>query len=150
MLPHKHVAISTVVGAAGWWVTGDWRSGLAALGTGVLPDLDHGVDYLYYYWRRQHRLFLPLHGYEYALLGAVVAWRNSSAVWWVAVLSYLIHLCADQLENRTHLLGYSLLFRAWHRFRLEGISTMPEAAARGRMDDLHMLHRLLVRLKKAW
>lgn len=146
MLPHKHVAISTAVGAVGWWATGAWQSGVAALVTGVLPDLDHGVDYLYYYLRRQHKLFLPLHGYEYALVGAGVATAYGSALLWIAVISYFIHLLADQLENRTHWLGYSLLFRAWHGFRLDQISTMPEAAARGRMDDLQMLHRLWVRL----
>lgn len=142
MLPHKHLAISTAIGAAGWWSTGLWQSGAAALAAGVLPDLDHAVDYIYYYFWREHRLFLPLHGYEYGVIGALLALRYQSPVLWVAVFSYFVHLLADQQENRTRIGGYSLLYRAWHRFRLDRISTMPEAAARGRMDDLQMLNQL--------
>lgn len=145
MLPHKHIAISALIGAAGWWGTGNPVAGAAALAGGVLPDVDHIVDYAYYYWRREHRLILPLHGYEFAILGAGIAQLAGSAVLGIAVLSYFIHLLADQAENRTQPLGYSLLFRAWHRFRVEKVSTMPEAAVRGRLDDIDSLKKLLSR-----
>jgi hypothetical protein len=146
MLPHKHVAISTLVGAVAWWQLGTPAALGAALATGVLPDLDHAVDYAVYHWRREHRLILPLHGYEYALVGATLALVWQAPLIGVATLSYLIHLLADQAENRTKGLGYSLLFRVWHRFRLDRISTVPEAAARGREDDLRMLRRLPQRI----
>lgn len=145
MLPHKHAIISAVVGAIGWWTTGEPAAWVAALSAGVLPDIDHMIDYSYYRWRGEHRLILPLHGYEYALLGGVVALRTEDKVLGIAVLAYLIHLLADQAENRTHPLGYALLFRAWHRFRVEEISTVPEAAIRGRMADIDLLKRLLRR-----
>lgn len=145
MLPHKHAIISTAVGAVGWWTTGEPAAGAAALVTGVLPDIDHIIDYSYYRWQGVHRLILPLHGYEFALLGTGVALLAGDKILGIAVLSYFIHLLADQSENRTHKLGYSLLFRAWYRFRVEDISTVPEAAIRGRMEDIDLLKSLLRR-----
>jgi hypothetical protein len=145
MLPHKHALISAAVGAIGWWATGKPAAGAAALTAGVLPDIDHIVDYSYYRWQGEHRLILPLHAYELALLGTAIALLKSNKILGIAVLSYFIHLLADQAENRTHQLGYALLFRAWHRFRIEEISTVPEAAMRGRMEDMDLLKRLLRR-----
>ncbi len=145
MLPHKHALISATVGAVGWWGTGKPAACAAALIAGVLPDIDHLVDYSYYRWRSEHRLILPWHGYEFALFGTIVALLAGDKILGIAVLSYFIHLLADQAENRTHLLGYSLLFRAWYRFRIEDISTIPEAALRGRMEDLELLKSLLRR-----
>jgi hypothetical protein len=145
MLPHKHVIVSVVVGAIGWWVTGEPAAAPAALISGVLPDVDHVIDYAYYYRRGEHRLILLLHGYEYGLLGFGLAVLTGNKILGIAVLSYLVHLLADQLENRTHKLGYAFLFRAWHRFRIEAISTIPEDATRGRMADINLLKRLLHR-----
>lgn len=145
MLPHKHLAISAVIGAVGWWQTGSPIALGAGLAAGVLPDLDHAVDYAYYYWRREHYLIMPLHGYEYAIAAAAIAFARHDLIIGVAAISYFLHLLADQTENRTKWLGYSLLFRAFHRFRLHQISTMPEAAARGREDDLQMLTKLAKR-----
>ena len=145
MLPHKHAIMSTMVGAVGWWTTREPAACAAALTTGVLPDIDHIVDYSYYRWRGVHRLILPLHGYEFALLGTIIALLTGNKILGIAVLSYFIHLLADQSENRTHKLGYSLLFRARYRFRVEDISTVPEAAIRGRMEDIDLLKSLLRR-----
>jgi hypothetical protein len=145
MLPHKHAIISATVGMIGWWATRNPAAGVAALATGVLPDIDHFIDYSYYRWRKEHRLILPLHGYEFAFFGTVMALVRGNKVLAIATLSYLIHLLADQAENRTRVLGYSLLFRAWHRFRIEDISTVPVDAIRGRMDDIKMLRQLLAK-----
>jgi len=147
MLPHKHAIIATAVGVVGWWRTGEPATCVAALATGVLPDMDHIIDYTYYHWRGDHRLILPLHGYEFGFFGAATALLAGSGILMVAALSYLVHLLADQLENRTHMLGYSLLFRAWHRFRIEDISTMPQAAAKGRMEDMRLLGNVFRRRK---
>ena len=147
MLPHKHALISTAVGAAGWWTTGKPAACVAALASGVLPDIDHVIDYSYYRWRGEHRLILPLHGYEFALLGTVIALLARNKVLGIAALSYFIHLLVDQSENRTHTWGYSLLFRARYGFRVENISTVPEAAVRGRMEDMDLLKSLLHRWK---
>ena len=145
MLPHKHVIISAAVGAIGWWTTREPAAWLAALAAGVLPDVDHAVDYSYYHWRGEHRLILPLHGYEFAVLGAAIALQKGDKILGIAALSYFIHLLADQSENRTRRPGYSLLFRTWKRFRIDYISTAPEAAIRGRMADIDLLKRLLRR-----
>jgi hypothetical protein len=148
VLPHKHLIISTMIGAVGWWGTGEPAAGAVALIAGVLPDVDHIVDYAYYQWWREHRLIVPLHGYEYAALGSGIALLTGDTLLGIAVLSYLIHLLADQTENRTHILGYSLLFRVWNRFRMEKLSTVPEAAMRGRMDDMNSIKKLLRRWQK--
>ncbi len=92
---------------------------------------------------------MPLHGYEYAAGAALAALATRNRLLGVAALSYLVHLLADQQENHTHWLGYSLLFRIWHGFRLEAISTVPDAAARGRENDLRLLKSLALRLR-AW
>lgn len=142
MLPHKHALISATIGAAGWRATSKPAAFGAALVTGVMPDIDHLIDYWYYRRRGEHRIILPLHGYEFALLGTVFALREGNKIPGIAVLSYLIHLLVDQFENRTHRMGYSLLFRAWYRFRVERISTVPDAAMRGRMEDMNLLKNL--------
>ena len=145
MLPREHAIISASVGALGWWLTGNPAAGAAALAAGVLPDLDHVADYAYYHQRGTHRLILPFHGYEYAALGAGAALLTGNAVLGIAALSYFIHLLADQRVNRTHKLGYSLLFRAWHRFRIEAISTVPEEAKQGRLEDMQQIKKLFLR-----
>lgn len=145
MLPHKHIVISAALGALALMRTGDPASCVVALAAGTLPDVDHVVDYVYFRRNRVHRLILPLHGYEFAILTGGIALLSGNQIVTVAALSYLIHLLADQVENRTRLWGYLLLFRAWHRFRLEAISTVPEAAIRGRDEDMRRLHRLLLR-----
>jgi hypothetical protein len=147
MLPHKHAIISAAIGAIGWWRTKDIKAGVAAVAAGVLPDLDHIADYAYYRSRGTHRLILPLHGYEYAVFGAIAALRAGSRILGIAALSYLVHLLADQMENRTHLLGYFVLFRVWRRFRIEDISSVPEYAALGREEDMRLLTSLFHRLR---
>jgi len=145
MQPHKHAMIAAAVGGIGWWQTKAPSALVAALAAGLLPDIDHIVDYAVLHQRGEHRLILPLHGYEFALIGAVIAWRKADQILGVAALSYLLHLLADQTENRTQWWGYSLFFRAWHRFQIEKISTMPEAAIRGRIADVNSLKSLLQR-----
>jgi len=140
--------IAATIAAVGWWRTGRPTVAAAALAAGVLPDVDHLVDYAYYYLRRRHRLILPLHGYEYAAAAAGAALMRGSAPWGVAALSYLVHLLADQAENRTRPWGYSLICRAAHGFCIERISTMPADAKRGRMNDMAALKRLLRRPRK--
>lgn len=145
MLPHKHAIVSATIGSAAWVMSGDPTFLGAAVIAGVLPDVDHLADYAYLRRYGGHRLILPLHGYEYALLGVVFALLSGNTLVSVATVSYLVHLLADQLENATRRPGYSLLFRAWYRFRIEAISTAPEAAKRGREDDVRRLQQLWLR-----
>lgn len=148
MLTHKHAMISAAIGALAWWRTGDPATCAAALAAGILPDADHIADYACYRWDGEHRLILPLHGYEHAIVGGGFALIRGGRLRRTAVLSYLIHLLADQMENRTHKLGYSLLFRAWHRFQIEEISSIPEDAIRGREADMRLLRKIFRRWLK--
>ncbi len=133
--------LSATIGAAAWTVSGDPTTCAVAVVAGVLPDVDHLADYMYFRFRRGHRLILPLHGYEYAVLGIVSSLSSDDPIVLVATLSYLVHLFADQLENRTRPPAYWLLFRLWHRFRVESISAAPEAAMRGRVDDMRRIQK---------
>lgn len=142
MLTHKHAIVSAALGGLAWWRTGDPATCVAALIGGIFPDADHIADYAYYHWSGEHKLILPLHGYEHALLAGAIALSRGSRLMRVAVLSYFIHLLADQLENRTRGPGYSFLFRAWHRFQIEKVSSIPEAAVRGREADIRQLRNL--------
>lgn len=151
MLPHKHAVISAAIGTVGWRATDDPAAFVAAMLAGVLPDVDHIVDYEYFRLRKSHRLILPLHGYEYTFLGGVLARRSRNKnILWLATLSYLVHLLADQIENKTRPLAYSLLFRAWHQFRIEEISTVAEDAVQGRMEDMRLLRNLFARPILKW
>jgi hypothetical protein len=144
MLPDRHFLLSTAVGVAGWALTRDSRAVWLALAGGTLPDIDHAVDYGWYALTGQHRLILPLHGYEWAVPLAI--WSNE--IWGVQlaavlVVSYLLHLVFDQLENRTKLFGYSLAYRVYNGFALKRISVAPEAAIQGRLEDINKFKSFL-------
>lgn len=143
MLPHRHLFISSIVGIGGWALTQDPVALPAAVASGTLPDIDHAADYLWYGLFKEHRLLLPLHGYEYSL--PLVLFSNQ---WWgmgmaaVLTASYLIHLLADQVENQTKPFGYFFLYRLSKRFRLEEISASPVDGANGRLEDFEKLKGL--------
>lgn len=131
------------MGFGGWFITGDARSLPLALASGTLPDVDHGADYLWYALCKEHRLLLPLHGYEWTLI--LFIWTFRRWGWGLATVitsSYLLHLLADQFENQTRPLGYFILFRLRKRFRLADISRDPVAGANGRMHDIEKLKHI--------
>lgn len=143
MLPHRHLYISSIVGIGGWALTRDPVAIPAALISGTLPDLDHAADYLWYGLFREHRLLLPLHGYEWSL---PLFWLSSQS-WGIGIASvltasYLIHLLADQVENQTKPLGYFFFYRLSNRFLLQEISRSPVDGANGRLEDFEKLKRL--------
>ena len=82
MGPVGHIAISTVIGASVWGATGSLAAGGAAVGVGVLVDVDHAIDY-YQEWvkRRPYLVLKLLHGWEYSIIGLLV-----SPTTWVALL----------------------------------------------------------------
>jgi len=73
MGPVGHTAISTVLGASVWGVTGSPLAGGVAAGVGVLVDVDHLVN-LYQSWikRKTHLVIVPFHGWEYSIAGLLV------------------------------------------------------------------------------
>ena len=70
MGPIGHSAISAGIGAGVWGVTDSPVAGGAALGVGVLTDVDHLFDvYQWYMRRKQGKLFLLFHAWEYGIAG---------------------------------------------------------------------------------
>ena len=90
-----------------------------AIGTGVLNDSDHLIDYYLWFKRRDvRRLYLVLHTWELSAVGAIVAlafWSHPLLL--AAILGHLAHLVADYVANRPKsILTYSLVYRAAVRF----------------------------------
>lgn len=144
MMPKQHAALSLGVGLLGWWWSDKPAALPACLAVGVLIDLDHAADYAWYAATGEHRLLLPLHGYE---LGLPLAWisarRLGPKAAGAVVASYLLHLVIDEQSNQTRPGTYSLLWRARHCFRLENLSRNPAAGIQGRNDDLAALRRVV-------
>jgi len=147
MMPGRHAVMSLGVGLLGWWWSRSPAALPASLAVGTLVDLDHIADYAWYVLRNEHRLILPLHGYELAF-----------PLWWAAnrflgrraaiaiVTSYALHLLSDELENCTKPGACSLTWRMVKGFRLEALSRDPLAGIQGRQEDLDGLKRLVSRL----
>ena len=115
--PLEHTAISVAVGAGTWAVTGSPMALGVAIGTGVLVDADHSLDYFNWYARKDIRfLFLPFHAWELslALVALFVVWYHPLLL--AAALGHVAHLVADQLANRLHPMAYLMTYRAIHRF----------------------------------
>lgn len=147
MLPHRHLILSSFVGLSGWITTRDRRALPLAIGSGTLPDLDHGADYLWFALRKEHRLILPLHGYEWLIplwLWSRRRWGTRLAA--VVTISYLVHLLADQYENQTRAPGYFFCFRFLHSFHLASISRNPIAGINGRVEDLEKIAKWIRKL----
>ncbi|MEM7125152.1 MAG: hypothetical protein AAF702_02420 [Chloroflexota bacterium] len=151
MLPQRHLLLASVVGLGGWLATRDYRALPLSIAAGTLPDLDHGADYAWYAFFQEHRLLLPLHGYEWA----IPLWFFGRRRWgWrlatVITVSYLIHLLADQYENQTRPPGYFFFYRMSKRFLLSEISLNPVDGANGRLEDMEKLKSLVRRLGLNW
>ena len=124
MKPGGHIFLSAAVGAGVAVATGSpWAFG-AAMGTGVLIDSDHTLDY--YRWfirRRTERVFYLFHGWEHlAILVLVTALLGWHPIMIGATLGYLSHLIADQVVNHAYPFTYSIVYRALHGFRMGRVS----------------------------
>ena len=119
MGPIGHVVVSAGVGVGVWAATGSPLAIPVALAAGVLPDLDHLIDFFDSEDHgRQRHMLRPFHAWELALMLLFVAVAfYSGDLFLAAVLGYLGHLAIDQLANRVHPLGYFITFRAMKGFR---------------------------------
>ena len=100
-----HVAVSAAAGAVLWAATGDVKTLPVAIGAGVLPDVDHLLDYYNWYVRRSYsRLILLLHGWEYLAAAGLIYFFVLREDWMLAVvigyatvqrcpLAHLLALC---------------------------------------------------------
>lgn len=118
MGPVGHSAISAGIGAVVWGATGSPSAGGAAFGVGVLTDVDHLFDfYLWYVRRKQTKIYLFLHAWEYPIIGLLVLGLiYYHPVILAAVLAHLGHVAADHLHNNLAPWGYSITYRTLVRF----------------------------------
>ena len=135
MGPIVHATVSIGIGATAWAGGGSPLAVPVALAAGVLPDLDHLLDYFDSRdaGRRRH-MFRPFHAWEYCLLASIVALAfYSNQLFLVAIFGYLSHIAIDQVSNRVHPLAYTLTYRVLKGFRRRELT--PHLFAPGyRMD----------------
>lgn len=117
--PREHAILSLALAAAFTAATGSRKAGLATLAVGTLIDADHLVDLgAIRVTGERDWLIMPLHGWEYIGIGALIAARRPGWALFAAVVSYAVHVSTDHWTNR---LGsakiYSVLYRAAHGFK---------------------------------
>ena len=139
MTPSGHLLLGGAIGAAVYGTTGSWPGALAALAAGVLPDLDHTLDY--YNWlvrHRPHRIFYLFHSWEYLgiLVLALVLLAGNPVVLGIT-LGYASHVASDYLVSRRHVLWYSLIFRAKRGFRRGDLQRKRRGFLPGPSDQPH-------------
>ena len=123
MRPTNHLAVSTLIGGSIWVATKEPASILLTITTGTLVDVDHLLDMIWHniLHRRPTGSFF-LHGWEW-LISMVVLGTYIGFPWWLVAISlgYASHMISDQIFNRTKLFSYSVIYRSFHRFRLEKV-----------------------------
>ena len=130
MGPVGHTAISAVVGASVWGLTGSPSAGAVAVGVGVVVDVDHLVDLYQSCIRLKSNLVVvPLHGWEYSIAGLLVlCFLFYHPVLLAAVMGHLSHVATDHCHNRLTPLGYFALYRVWVRFDARKIAPKRHSA----------------------
>lgn len=125
MGPVGHSAISTVIGASVWGVTGSPLAGGVTVAAGVAVDIDHLLDY-YQLWvkRRNNKVYVLFHAWEYSFLGfLVLGFWYYHPILLAGVLAHLGHVATDHFHNRLTPLGYFILYRVWVRFESKKIAS---------------------------
>ena len=118
--PSRHLALSTVVGGAVWAATGQPLALPITIGAGVLVDVDHGPDLWWHFaLGREPTATFVLHSWE-LLTGLAVFGLWAGFPWWLmaVLLGYGLHISTDHVFNPGRLLSYSLVYRAYHRFKV--------------------------------
>ena len=118
-----HIIVSGIAGGVLSGATGEPVLAAVTVGAGVLPDLDHLLDYYNWYVRRSpERLILLLHGWEIlALLAAIYALAVPETWMLAIVIGYATQIAGDQIYNRPKWKTYIFVLRAINRFRWHGI-----------------------------
>ena len=122
MKPPGHAAVSLCIGGVLWAVTKSPYSFVASFLTGALIDLDHLVEYYWWFVREDNRrVWFFLHSYELVppafLAGYLSGW---DPVVLGASLAFLGHLLSDQLANPVSPMTYFFTYRA-----IKGFSPNP-------------------------
>lgn len=136
MKTKAHFVTSAILAVAIFALYRQWSAAIATFLIGVFIDLDHFCDFWMsrprrpfsikafldpnaYMHKNQNRAFVPLHGYEFA----VVLWLGALATSWPPLLvgiasAMTLHLILDDIGNNLKTLSYFIIFRAAHKFRV--------------------------------
>ena len=118
--PAVHLVISTGLATLQWIRTGRAAPALAPLVSGFLVDLDHSVELIRYRASGNEavgRVILPLHGWEFVPVIALVEKLLRDRLAGGLLLGYIAHLAIDQVTNETtHPLTYFITYRQKHGF----------------------------------
>ena len=118
MGPLGHTVISGAVGGGVWLATGSAAAAGAAMGAGVLIDVDHLYDYYQrYIKRRQNKVYVLFHAWEYSLIGLLILTiAFYHPVLLGLLLGHLSHVATDHSVNRLSPFGYSIIYRLFKSF----------------------------------
>lgn len=102
---------------------------------GFLIDIDHFFDYFLWagpklnlkdfltpekYIRANNKVFVPLHGWEFALLVWYLSRLSGiTGLEWAVTPAFLVHLVFDHLTLKKHPLAYFFSFRLFNKFSLK-------------------------------
>ena len=119
MKPPGHAVISLSIGGVLWAVTKSPYSMVAASLTGLMIDLDHLVEYYWWFVRGDNRrVWYFLHSYELVVPAFLAGYLSG---WDPVVMgvsfAFLGHLLTDQLANPARPLTYFFTYRVMKGFR---------------------------------
>jgi len=134
---HHHSLLSLASSGAVYLFSSSLSAALACFLAGIFIDLDHFLEYFYYFGLRNFSLkkffraadehiyrkfFLFLHSYELALVFWVLSLAVIRRPWaWGFCLGFTLHIIADHIYNPCLPSTYLLSFRLRHRFEGERI-----------------------------
>jgi hypothetical protein len=126
-----HTALSVIISGILYAIFKSWSLAVSCLISGIFIDIDHFIDYIREYgWqikikkffyvfenKQFNQLLLILHGWEWLLLGIVVAWVSDWNPWITgALIGFTQHILFDQLSNSCSFKDYFLLWRWKNKF----------------------------------
>ena len=137
MGPVGHVLVSSAVAGGVWAATGSPVAAGVTVAVGVLMDGDHVYDYYQRYARGElGKLYVPLHAWEYSLLGlGLLAFGLNHPIFLGAVLAHLAHVSSDHWHNGLGRFAYSITYRAIKGFDFDAIVPHQEMAHAGHIHS---------------
>lgn len=132
-LPY-HIAASTAVSGLMFLFFKSWGLTVASFIAGIFIDLDHILDVMREHGRtvtvkdffricntaQFDRIYLICHGWEWLLMGSVMAWYSNWNPWIVgATIGFTHHMVLDSIFNSTDFKSYSLLWRWRNDFNFD-------------------------------
>jgi len=129
---HHHTALSLAASGAVYLFSHSFSAALACFLSGIFIDLDHFLEYFYYFGFRRfsvrgffraadehiyRKFFLFLHSYELVLIFWILSLAVIRRPWaWGFSLGFTLHIIADHIYNPCLPSTYLLSFRLRHRF----------------------------------